>query len=103
MKKYRVVLLPDANRDFDKYIDYIVYNCHSPRTALKHRNDLVKELKSLEVSAESYPIKPSSRSLFKYGEFVRTVNFKKMTIVYTVHGDVVCVHRIIASSLLTDL
>ena len=103
MRKYNVVSSPDASNDFRKYMDYIIYTCHSPQTALKHKNAFINTLKVLEKSAEIFPIKPDSHSLMQYGPFVRTITFKKMTIIYTVHGDTVYIHRIVASSLLTHL
>jgi hypothetical protein len=103
MKKYRVILSSDANRDYDKYMDYIIFDCSSPLTAFKHRNIFYNTLKFLEKNAEIFSIKSGSHSLMQYGSFVRTITFKKMTIIYTVHDDVVYIHRIVASSLLTDL
>ena len=103
MKKYKVVSSPDASSDFRKYMDYIIYTCHSPQTALKHTKIFINTLKVLEKNAEIFPIKPDTHSLMQYGSFVRTILFKKMTIIYTVHDDVVYIHRIVASSLLANL
>jgi len=54
MKKYKVVSSPDASRDFQKYMDYIIYTCHSPQTALKHTKIFINTLKVLEKNAEIF-------------------------------------------------
>ena len=45
----------------------------------------------------------NEKSLLKYGFFVRRVNYKNMAILYTVFGDIVFIHRIIASSMIIGL
>ncbi|MDR0371562.1 MAG: hypothetical protein LBH80_06895 [Prevotellaceae bacterium] len=49
---------------------------------------------------KSYPVQ-TNRSLLQYGINVRRINYKRLAIIYTVHEDIVYIHRIVASSMLT--
>jgi len=102
MKKYTVSISKDAFDDIQDLYYSIVLEYQSPLTAKRYVDGLYAELKSLENTAETFALR-EEHSLLKYGAFVRRVNYKKMTIIYTVHDDIAYVHRIIASSLITDL
>ena len=100
--KYNVFLSKVADADLDDYIDYILYTCNAQITASKHYAGLLEAIAKLEKYADIYPIQ--TRKLFcKYGINVRRLNYKKMTIIYTIHGQIVYVHRIIAASMITGL
>jgi plasmid stabilization system protein ParE len=64
--------------------------------------ELKAKIKSLAKNPESYPIR-FNLSLMQYGTDVRRINYKKMAIIYTVNDNTVDIHRIIASSLITDI
>jgi len=100
--RYNVILSQDAEIDLQEYIDYIMFDCKAPLTALKHYENLFDTLKSLERFPESYPIQTGS-SFLLFGTNVRRINYKKMAIVYTVHDDIVYIHRIIAANLITSI
>lgn len=99
---YRVKLSNEAERDFHEYIYHIHTVYHAPLTALKHYAGLTKSIHSLKRFPESYPVQTSGPFL-RYGTNVRRINYKKMTIIYTVHGDIVYIHRIIPANLITSL
>ena len=100
--KYNIFLSNEANTDFDEYIDYILYTCNAPVTAAKHYAGLLNEISKLEKYADIYPIQ-THKSLLQYGINVRRLNYKKMVILYTIHGKIVYIHRIVAASMITDL
>ena len=100
--KYTVHLSPEAEADFDSYIDYISDELDAPLTALKHYEGLSGKINELERNPKAYPMR-NQKSLIKYGLFVRRVNYKRMAVLYTIFGDVVFIHRIIASSMITGL
>lgn len=101
MTRYGIFLSEEAELDLQEYIDYIIQDCKAPLTALRHYEDLFNVLRSLEYLPERYVIQKST-SFLRYGPNARRVNFKKMAIIYTVHGDVVYIHRILPSSLITN-
>ena len=102
MSRYSVILSEDAEHDLQEYIDYIMYEYKAPITALRHYEALFDVLSGLKRSPESYPIQTRT-SLLQYGTNVRRINYKRMAVIYTVHGDIVYIHRIVAGSMITGL
>ena len=72
-----------------------------PLTAVKHLAGIRKEIKKLETNAEIYAL-CSNRSLQKYGNNVRRVDYKRMAIIYTVSENVVSVKKIMPASMIID-
>lgn len=101
MNLYNVILSQNAEIDLQEYIDYIIFECKAPLTALKHYESLFKTLKSLERFPKSYP-KQTGDFFLPFGTNVRRINYKKMAIIYTIHSNIVYIHRIIAASLITN-
>ena len=97
MKKYIFELSAQANEDIQSFIDFIIFDYHSPLTGTRYYNGLFKTLKSLSHIAESLPIS-NKPELQHFGFNVRRINYKKMAIIYTVHQDIVYIHRIIPQS-----
>ncbi|MDO5665428.1 MAG: hypothetical protein Q4G63_09250 [Bacteroidia bacterium] len=82
------------------YIQFIIDIYKAPSTAEKHYVEIFDLLRKLEYNAESSA--PSSeKTLKRYGLGVRRLNYKKMTIIYTIHSNVVYVRRIKAQSLIS--
>jgi len=76
--------------------------CDAPLTAINHYAGIVDALKGLERNPFINPVRDNI-SLKQSGTGVRRENYKKMAIIYTIHGNVVYVHRILAGSLITGL
>lgn len=102
MKNYSVVLSEQAESDFQKYVDYIMYECNAPITALRHYEELFATLNSLKHSSESFPLQTHPTLLRQFGFGVRRINYKKMAIIFTVHDSTVYIHRILAGSMIVD-
>ena len=100
--KYSVFLSNDARRDIDKLSNIIMYDYQAPDTAFKYVQGLLNAITSLKKSPEIYAIQ-TRKSLRQYGYNVRRINYKKMAIIYSVYNDVVLVHRIVPSTLITEL
>ena len=98
---YKVIVLPEAETEFNNYIDYIYSACDAPLTAIRHYNEILELLYSLEKHAEIFQIEYLP-SLQKYGNNVRRLNYKRMSVIYTVCDSTVYVHRIMAASLITN-
>jgi plasmid stabilization system protein ParE len=100
MKKFNIVVSIDAFEDIQDLYYFIVSEYNSPLTAKRYVDGLYQTIKSLQITAESYSIRAD---LSLYGNFVRRINYKKMAIIYTVHGNSVYIHRVIAASMLTGI
>jgi plasmid stabilization system protein ParE len=102
MRSFRIVYSVDAENDFEDLYQCIAIDYSVPITAFRYLAGLKKAIKSLEINPYIYAIR-TNHLLLQYGFEVRRLNHKKMTIIYTIHDDMVYIHRIIASSLITDL
>jgi plasmid stabilization system protein ParE len=98
---YRVKLSQQSIYDLEELADTISYTYSSPMTSKRYMKELKTKIKSLAKNPEAYPVR-FNLSLLQYGIFVRRINYKKMAIIYTVNNHTVHIHRIIASSLITD-
>ncbi len=102
MKQYRVFITEEAKTDIEQLSDVIKHKYKSPQTAFNYIQGLVNEINKLEVSAESYTVQ-TRKSFLKYSYNVRRINYKKMSIIYTVSNYTVYIHRIIPSSAIYDI
>ena len=102
MNKFTIELTNNAKTDFLEYIYHIIEVYKAPITAAKHYSDFIKEFQKLEHTADVYQIQ--TRKYFqKFGINVRRINYKKMSIIYTIHGSMVLIHRIVAASTITEI
>ncbi len=99
---YRIKLSDEAKKDFDEYLHHIRAVYHAPLTAIKHYAELTKIINNLKCFPESYPVQ-TGISFLRFGPNVRRINYKKMAIIYTVHGDIVYIQRIMPANLITSL
>jgi len=102
MNRFIVELSEQAANDIDRYIDFIIHEYHAPLTGTRHYNGLFDVIKSLAVIAESLPISNSPK-LQRFGFNVRKINYQKMSIIYTVHDNIVYIHAILPQGLFTEL
>ena len=100
MKRYQIVYSEDARQDFKELYQCIVYEYKAPLTAFRYIQEIIDTIRQLEKYPMIYPIR-TNRSLLQYGFEVRRLNYKKMAIIYTIHDDVVFIHRIVAGSMIT--
>ena len=99
MKKYKISISEAAFDDIQDLFYAIIVEYKSPLTAKNYVAGLYAEIKKLETTAGMFAIR-NERFFLRYGHYVRTINYKKMTVVYTVHEDLVYVHRVVAASLI---
>lgn len=102
MKRYSIEISEQARWDLLDLNDTIINKYKAPSTAVKYMRGLAKEIKKLESTAESFAIQ-SRNSLSHFGFNVRRINYKRMTVIYTVHNDTVHIHRIVASNMISGL
>ena len=101
MKQYKIIISNNANKDIKHLFDHIEKTYHAPLTAKKYINGLFSTLESLSHFAESLPV-THGKLFIKYGLNVHRVNYKKMAIIYSIHGDIVYIHSIIPGSMITE-
>jgi plasmid stabilization system protein ParE len=99
MKRYAVRITKKAQIDIYQVIDHISNFYKAPITAEKYLIGLYDAIFSLTNLAESIRISTKS-DILKYGINARTIIYKKLIIVYTVHGRIVLVKAIISGSLI---
>ena len=99
MKIYKIVYSQEAIADRNELFDVIRYDFHAPLTAFKYTQELIDTIKKLQFFPEAYPVQ-TQPALFRFGTNVRRINYKKMAIIYTIHSDLVYIHRIMAGALL---
>jgi plasmid stabilization system protein ParE len=102
MSEYAIIISDEAKKDIDNLTDIIMYEYQAPFTAFKYMQELLEASLSLSHTAEAYPVQ-SNHSFRKYGQYVRRINYKKMAIIYTVHGTTVYIQRVIPASVITEL
>ena len=88
-----------AQNDIYQVIDYISKIYKAPQTAESYLIGLFDTIFSLGNMAESILISTKT-DILKYGMNARSIVFKKVIIVYTVHGNIVLVKAVISGALI---
>jgi len=101
MKKYVVRISDAAQNDIFEIIDYISEIYKAPLTAEKYLIELYDTIFSLENFAESISVSDKT-DILKFGINARTIVFKKLIIVYTVHSNIVLVKTVISGALVKN-
>ncbi|MDR1811101.1 MAG: type II toxin-antitoxin system RelE/ParE family toxin [Prevotella sp.] len=99
---YKIYYSIDAQIDRAELYNIIAVDYASPMAAVRYIQGIIDTVNTLKKDAPIYQIQTRA-SLRQYGQNVRRINYKKMSIIYTIHGDVVYIHRIVASSLISGL
>ena len=102
MNLFQILITEDAKQDIKQLSDVIKYQYKSPLTAFNYVQGLIDEISKLQVAAESYVIQ-NRKSFLIYGYNVRRINYKKMSILYTVSNYTVYIHRIVPASTISDI
>jgi len=100
MKRYKVIISPEAESDIENVYAFITFEVMAPETAVRYYMGIYDTIQKLSCSGSMLAVsqQPYLRKLF--GDDVRTVVYKKMTVVYNIIGAVVYVRRVIAGSLI---
>ena len=97
--RYCVQLSRQAVVDIDKVYDYIEQMLLAPIAAENFLRGIYAGIAALETYAAIYAVS-TYRDVLCYGQNARTITYKGFTIIYTLHGQYVVVHRIIHGSLI---
>lgn len=101
MNVYKIHISESAQDDLYDLYYTILLDFKAPLTAFKYLQELKDTIKSLSKNAESYQIQ-THKSLRKYGINILSINYKKVTTIYTVHANLVYIHRIIPQNLIVE-
>jgi len=100
MHKYLVKITDSALQDIENVHDYIAYELFEPITADKYIRSLFDAIQHLSLYGASITVSERDFLLSKYGPTVRNINYKKMSIVYTINNNSIIIQRIIAGALI---
>ncbi len=101
MRHFNVRTTSQADLDIENLHFYIFEICKSPLTSKQYIEGIYSEITQLSFSAESFPVS-TLNSVIKFGHNARRINYKKMSIIFTIHDNIVLIHRIIPGSMLTE-
>ena len=96
---YCVKVTKRANRDIIKVYDYIEQMLFAPIAAEKFLRGIYAHIAMLETLAHVFAVS-RYEDVLRYGTNARTVVYKGFTVIYTIRGNQVTVHRIIHGSLI---
>ena len=99
MKNYSIVYSEKAINDVDDLFYFINNEYQSPITAKKYIKGIINTIEILSKQPESFSIS-YRKSIQQYGLDIRRVNYKKISILYSVRDELIYIHRIMASSLI---
>jgi plasmid stabilization system protein ParE len=99
MTTYDIIFSPEAEDDMLRVYYYIAYELAQPYTASKYFDGMKDTVEKLRITGASYAVSQREYLKIKYGANVRTVTYKKMTVVYNIVDDTVYIRRVIPSSM----
>ena len=88
-----------AKKDIQQVYDYIENELFNPTAAKRFIEGIYAKIDQLKYNASIFA-KSIYRDVLKYDVAARHVTYKGFAIIYTVHGNLVVVHRIIHGSLI---
>ena len=100
MRKSVVKITNIALQDIENVHDYIAYELFEPITADKYIRGIYEAIKYLTLYGTSVAVSERESLLLQYGSTVRNIQYKRMTIIYTVENNNIMVQRIMAASLI---
>ena len=93
MSNYTVRISNSAQNDIFQIIDHISHVYKAPITADKYLIELYDAIFAIENHAESIRISTKT-DILRYGLNARSIAFKKLIIVYTVHSETVIIQAV---------
>ena len=93
---YEVWISPEARADMNQLHYHIAFECFQRKTADKYLDGILSTIDKLEWLGGSIGVSTNKTLRQQYGSGVRTIIYKRMSIIYTVQGNIVIVRRIIS-------
>lgn len=102
-KKFKVILSKKAINQIEAYIDFIAEEYSAPLTAYRHYKQLQLAIDDLQCSAHLNPVRHTRYLQRNYGFYVRRLNFRNMTFIYSIYADnVVYIHQFLPQKSIVD-
>jgi plasmid stabilization system protein ParE len=90
-----------AKKDIKSIYDHIEYNLFAPITAKRFVEGMYAKIETLKYSADVFAVS-TYKDVLKYDTAARHVVYKEFAVIYSIHGNLVVVHRIIHGSLIKE-
>ncbi|MDR0830859.1 MAG: type II toxin-antitoxin system RelE/ParE family toxin [Prevotellaceae bacterium] len=100
MQKYEIYYTERAQQDIERIYEYIAYEVLSPHTAVKYFNEILDNIDKLKTVGSSFAYSQNAFLVSEYGADVRTIKYKKITVVYKIIKNSVIIIRIMAGALI---
>ena len=94
---YNIHIKRRAMKDIQKVVDYIEYELYNPITAQRFFDGFDAKIAQLSLNAGIFA-KSTYKDVLKYDDNARHVLYKGFAIIYSIHGNLVVVHRVIHGS-----
>ena len=96
---YNVIIRSQARKDIIKIIEYIDQELFNPVAAERFGRGMYAKINQLCYNAGIFA-KSIYRDILKHDIAARHVTYKGFAIIYSIHGDLVVIHRVIHGSLI---
>ena len=94
LPRYKIRILPAVDADIDRLYEYIDKDLSSPMAARRYRHGIYQTIFGLSLTGGMFAVNDNNSLQRQYGSTVRTIIYKKMTIIYTVSEGLVVVHSV---------
>jgi plasmid stabilization system protein ParE len=99
MKTYVIQVSLTAKQDIRDLYCYIAYKLFEPQLADKYIDGIYTAIQELSIYGGSVANSQRKYLQRKYGSGVRTITYKKMTVIFNVIDDMILIRRVMASQL----
>ena len=94
LPRYKIRILPQARMEINSLYKHIYYDRFSPMAARRYRHGIYQTIYGLSLTGGMFAVNDNNSLQRQYGSTVRTIIYKKMTIIYTVSEGLVVVHSV---------
>ena len=97
---YKVWVSPQARADMKRLYNFIAYDCFQSATADRYLGGIQAKIDKLAWLGGSIGINYNRNLQRQYGPTVRTVIYKKMSIIYNIVNNTIVVRSVISSNMI---
>ena len=94
LPRLEVIVLPEVQMEINELYDFIAIDKGLPMSARRYKRGIYKTIYSLSLTGNIFAVNYNDGLQRQYGSTVRTINYKKMTIIYVIVDDTVVVHSV---------
>jgi plasmid stabilization system protein ParE len=98
---YDIHIKYQAMKDIKSTVDYIKYEQYNPVASQRFFDGLDAKINGLRLNAGIFA-KSIYKDILKYNAAARHVVYKGFAIIYSIHGNLVVIHRVIHGSLIKE-